>query len=64
MRVVERCASTEDRDEHLNNLKGKFLDRNYPQKLVEEQFMKEKLKDRKDLIFQDRKDKSKRDRKD
>jgi hypothetical protein len=63
LRVVERCAKPEDRDEHLSNLKEKFLDRNYPPNLIEQQFERAKSKERKSLIFQNRKDKSKPDRK-
>ena len=63
LRVVERCTNPADRDEHLSILSEKFLDRNYPEDLIKKQFEKAKLKDRKGLIFQSRKDKSKRDRK-
>ena len=63
LRVVERCANPEDRDDHLANLKNKFLDRNYPTNLIEQQFEKAKSKERKSLIFQNRKDKTKGDKK-
>ena len=40
---------------HLNNLKSKLEDRNYPQDLIENKFEKAKSEDRKELIFQSRK---------
>jgi hypothetical protein len=55
LRVVERCSSLENRNLHLNNLKSKLEDRNYPQDLIENKFEKAKSKDRKELIFQSRK---------
>ena len=56
-RVVERCSTTEDRDAHLSDLKTKFEERNYPSELVATHFERAKKKQRKDLIFQDRKKK-------
>jgi hypothetical protein len=61
LRVVERCSSDESKENHLLNLKSKFEDRNYPSKLIDKQFSKAKGKDRKSLIYQSRKDKSKKD---
>ena len=55
LRVVERCSKTEDRDKHLQNLKSKLMDRNYPEKLIEEKFSIVKKKSRKELINQKRK---------
>ena len=59
--MVERCATPNDRDSHLSNLKQKLEDRNYPTELIEKQFKKAKSKDRKSLIFQNRKKKSEKD---
>ena len=55
LRVIERCSKTEDRDHHLENLKAKLQDRNYPEKLINEKFSEAKKKTRKDLIHQNRK---------
>ena len=55
LRVVERCATTTDRDFHLDNLKGKLEARNYPVSVIEKQFEKAKEKPRKSLIFNQRK---------
>ena len=49
LRVVERCSTTENRDEHLANLKNKFEERNYPSYLVDEQFERAKLEERKSI---------------
>ena len=42
----------------MENLKAKLVERNYPIELIEEQFSKAKKKDRKELIFQQRKNKN------
>ena len=57
LRVVERCGSPEDRDEHLGKLRNKFLERSYPPALIDKQFERAKSKERKSLIYQNRKDK-------
>ena len=49
LRVVERCSELGSAKPHLENLKRKFLERNYPVELVEKQFEKAKSKDRKEL---------------
>ena len=41
-----------DKEEHLENLKVKFKERNYPSDLVDEQFKKASRKNRKELINQ------------
>ena len=56
LRVVERCSEPSTAQPHLDSLKKKFLDRQYPEDLVEKQFQRAKSKDRKSLIFQKRKD--------
>ena len=61
LRVVERCFSPENRDSHLVSLKSKFEERNYPSNLVDNQFEKAKNKDRKSLIFKQRKQKNVKD---
>ena len=55
LRIVERCSKAGDVEEHFNNLKEKLMDRNYPEKLVDEKFRKAKQKNRRELIFQARK---------
>ena len=55
LRVVERCSSVEDRDFHLENLRKKLQERNYPQEIITEKFEKAKEKDRKKLIFKNKK---------
>ena len=59
LRVIERCSLPDSAQPHLENLKGKFLNRKYPEELIDNQFEKAKLKQRKDLIFQERKKKTK-----
>ena len=54
MRVVEKCTLQNDKEEHLENLKVKFKERNYPNDLVDEQFKKASSKNRKELINQQR----------
>ena len=63
LRVVERCTSSEDRDGQLSILKTKFEDRKYPPELIDRQFEKAKSRDRKSLIFQERRPNSKNDNK-
>ena len=55
LRVVEKCSETEDRNEGLAKLKEKFKERNYPEEIIEEKFEKANKKDRRKLIFQNRK---------
>ena len=43
---------------NLDILKEKFMNRNYPETLINEQFEKAKKKDRKQLIYQNRKQKN------
>ena len=57
LRVIERCSTIENRDEHLATLKVKFEERNYPSELISAQFDKAQKKDRKELLSQDRKKK-------
>ena len=61
LRVVERCATPENREMQLLNLKTKLEERNYPTELVENKFERARSKDRKSLIFQQRKQKNKKD---
>ena len=61
LRVVERCSSPMERDAELDDLKEKFKGRNYPCSLIDEKFEKAKSKDRRNLIFQKRKNKQKED---
>ena len=47
----------------MGKLKNKFLERSYPPALIDKQFERAKSKERKSLIYQNRRDKSKSDRK-
>ena len=60
---MERCATTTDRDFNFLNLETKLLKRNYPQDLISKQFDRAKSKERKGLIFQQRKSKNIKDNK-
>ena len=55
LRILERCSKPEWRDQHLENLKVKLKERNYPDTLISEKFSIAKEKSRKELIFQNRK---------
>ena len=59
LRIVERCSRPENAKYHLENLKNKLKDKNYPEPLIDEQFGKAKERDRKSLIFKQRKEKEK-----
>ena len=61
LRIVERCATHEDTSHHLSQLKSKLEERNYPSELIEDKFEKAKKKDRRSLIFQQRKERKKSD---
>ena len=63
LRTIERCSRIEDQTLHMENLKEKFVQRNYPTELIEKHFEKAKSRGRKDLIFQSRKKSTKNDRK-
>ena len=54
-------SETENRDNQLLKLKTKFEERNYPTEIIETQFNRAKNKERKDVIFQQRKPKNKKD---
>ena len=60
LRVVERCSTEENRDNHLTNLKNKFEERHYPTDLINEQFGRAKQEERKNLIFGERKNNRKK----
>jgi hypothetical protein len=49
--VTKICSKPEDRDKELDQLKEKFKERNYPEKVIDEK------KERRALIFQNRKNK-------
>ena len=59
LRAVERCSKVENLSSHLEDLKKKFLTRNYPQNLVDSQVERALTRDRKTLIQQNRKRKDK-----
>ena len=55
VRIFERCSKPEDSDLHLENLKSKLLKRNYPEKIIDEKFSEARSKQRREMIYQDRK---------
>ena len=59
LRIIEWCATFKDRDSNLAQLQTKLEERNYPTALIQKQFGRAKKKDRRGLIFQERKDKKK-----
>jgi hypothetical protein len=61
LRVAERCTEPSDRDGQLAVLETKFQERNYPSELITSQFEKAKKRDRKSLIYQERKKKGVKD---
>jgi hypothetical protein len=52
LRVIERCSSLDEAENHLSNLQTKFEDRNYPADLISEQFDRARKRDRNMLINQ------------
>ena len=63
LRVVERCSEPGSAEPHLDRLREKFIQRGYPPELVNSQFEKAKSKDRRSLIFQNRKKANQKDNK-
>ena len=61
LRILERCSKPEDAVQHLDNLKSKLENRNYPENMIDTKFKEAKKKPRKDLIQQKRKQKSGKD---
>ena len=55
LQVVERCTLECDREEQLKNLNSKFKERNYSSEIVDTQFEKARKKERRKLIYQERK---------
>ena len=55
LRILERCSKSEWGEQHLENLRKKLLERNYPNKLISEKFEKAKSKSRRGLVNQQRK---------
>ena len=49
---MERCSDAQDANKHLENLKTKLQERNYPEKLVKTELARAKGKDRKSQIYQ------------
>ena len=58
LRIIERCSTPEDTEFNLAQLETKLIERNYPTELVTMQVDRAKKKDRRDLIFQSRKNKN------
>ena len=63
LRVVERCSEPGSAEPHLAKLREKFIERNYPLDLIQNQFDRAKSKDRRNLIFQKRKEAAHKDQK-
>ena len=61
LRIIEWCATFKDRDSNLAQLQTKLEERNYPTALIQKQLGRAKKKDRRGLLFQERKDKSRPD---
>ena len=57
LRVIERCSKQNFVDTHLQQLRCKFLERHYPPQIIDHNFEKAKQKNRRQLIFQPRKNK-------
>ena len=62
LRILERCSKSEWGEQHLENLRQKLLERNYPNNLIWEKFEKAKTKSRRVLIHQQRKNNQKDDK--
>ena len=58
LRIIERCSLPEDVDSNLENLKEKLQLRNYPEKLIKKKFDEARKKNRREIIFQNRKQKN------
>ena len=58
LRIIERCSKQSDAKFHLENLKNKLLDRNYPESFIDEQFSRASKFHRLDLINQPRRPKN------
>ena len=54
LRIIERCSDPLDADLHLENMKGKLLDRSYPEGVINKEFSRAKKSGRKNLIYQNR----------
>ena len=54
IRILERCSKTEDRDSHLENLKLKLTQRNYPNKLICDKFSEALKTSRGELLQKNR----------
>ena len=63
LRIVERCSLPELAVPHLEQLENKFLERHYPKKIIDQQIEKAKGKNRKQLIYQGRKENKGSDKK-
>ena len=46
LRIIERCSEQVDANLHLESLKVKLIDRNYPVQVIENQFARAKKKNR------------------
>ena len=62
VRILERCSESNSADIHLDNLKAKLIERNYPENLIKQKFSKAKKKSRTDLIFQQRRSRKEDDK--
>ena len=63
LRIMERCSSGDLAQPHLAQRKEKFLERNYPEQVVDDQIGKAKSKERRTLIFKQRQRNTNNDKK-
>ena len=61
IRILERCSIPEDRDSHLQNLRSKSSERNYPDKLISDKFAEAMKTSRVELLNKNRKKNRKQD---
>ena len=54
IRILERCSKPEDRDSHLQNLRSKLSERNYPDKLISDKFSEAMKTSRGELLYNNR----------
>ena len=54
LRITERCSDQSDASLHLEKLKRKLIERNYPVGVVDKQFDRAKNQHRKQLIYKNR----------
>ena len=63
LRIIERCSTSNLAQPHLLQLKERFLERSYPEDIINEQIQKAESKDRRSLIYKQRKQNSNSEKK-